>query len=134
MDSPEARPPLEIPWLFGRQGLMVLVTAIGATFLANDVAYLAGFILITGLLARGWSALAFKRVTYSRKTLTERAFCGDELILESSVSNPRPLPLPWLQVWEQLPHALEPEGWQERSYLQPDTVWADRGLALWPYQ
>src|SRR5437016_5556988 len=136
MDSPEARPLLETPWLFSRQGLglMLFITAVGATFLANDVAYLAGFLAVVGLMARGWSALAFTRVTYSRRTLTERAFCGDELILESSVSNPRLLPLPWLQVWEQLPLALEPEAWKERSYVQPDTVRAERGVALWPYQ
>jgi uncharacterized protein (DUF58 family) len=73
-------------------------------------------------------------VAYSRRVLGGRAFCGDELILESSLANPRPLPLPWVEVWEQLPLALEPAGWKERSFSQPDSVWVERGLGLWPYQ
>ena len=136
IESPEARPLVEPPWLFGRQGmaLLTLATLIAATFLANDVTYLAGCLLLLGLGARGWSKLAFARVQYSRRTLASRAFCGDELMLESSLANPRPLPLPWLEVWEQLPLALEPDGWRERSFAQPDSVWVERGLGLWPYQ
>jgi uncharacterized protein (DUF58 family) len=136
VDSPESRPLLQQPWLFTRQGLglMALITAIAATFLANDVAYLAASVLVIGLLSRAWAALAFTRVNYTRRTLQRRAFAGDELTLESEVSNPRPLPLAWVEVWEQIPHALEPEGWKERSYAQPDSVWVERGIALWPYQ
>ena len=59
---------------------------------------------------------------------------GDELVLESSLANPRPLPLPWIEVWEQLPFNLGPEGAGERSFLEPERVWVSRGLALWPYQ
>jgi uncharacterized protein (DUF58 family) len=42
--------------------------------------------------------------------------------------------LPWVEVWEQLPAALGPEGTGERSYLAPNRVWVNRGVALWPYQ
>jgi uncharacterized protein (DUF58 family) len=59
---------------------------------------------------------------------------GDDLVLESVVVNPRPLPLPWVEVWELMPFALQPYGWRERSYAQPDHVWVERGLSLWPYQ
>lgn len=136
IESPEARALVEPPWLFGKQGmaLLALVTVIAATFLANDVTYLAGCLLLLGLGARAWAALAFVRVQYRRRTLSTRAFCGDQLILESTVTNPRPLPLPWVEVWEQLPFALEPDGWRERSFNQPDSVWVERGLGLWPYQ
>jgi len=136
IESPEARPLVEPPWLFGRQGLalLCLITLVAATFLANDVTYLAGCLLLLGLGARAWAALAFSRVAYGRRTLGGRAFCGDELMLESSLANPRPLPLPWVEVWEQLSLALEPEGWKERSFAQPDNVWVERGLGLWPYQ
>ena len=136
MDSPEARAVSTVPWLFSRQGLalLALITALAATFLATDVTYLAGALLLVGLGAHAWSALAFGRVTYSRRTSRSRAFCGDQLALESVLANPRPLPLPWIEVWEQLPTQLAPEGSSERSFAQPERVWVSRGLALWPYQ
>jgi uncharacterized protein (DUF58 family) len=135
MDSPEARPLAAAPWLFGRQGLglLALVTAIAATFLATDITYLAGVLLLVGLTARAWAALAFTRVTYTRQPSRQRAFCGDRLDLESVLANPRLLPLPWVEVWEQLPAALQPEAPRERSYAEADRVWVSRGLAVWPY-
>jgi len=136
MDSPEARAATGVPWLFGRQGLgvLVLITLLAATFLATDVTFLAGALLLGGLAARAWAALAFAHVSYSRRTSRSRAFCGDALDLESSLANPRPLPLPWVEVWEHLPFNLGPDGPTERSFIDPDRVWAKRGLALWPYQ
>ena len=105
MDSPEARPVAQVPWLFGAQGLGLLafITAVAATFLATDVAYLAGALLLVGLGAHGWARLAFVRITYLRKPSRLRAFRGDELMLDSALSNPRLLPLPWVEVWELLP-------------------------------
>ena len=57
MDSPEARPPATVPWLFGAQGLGLLafITAVAGTFLATDVTYLAGALLLVGLGT--WGAL-----------------------------------------------------------------------------
>ena len=136
MDSPEARAPAATPWLFSRQGLVLLgvVTALAATFLATDITYLAGALLLVGLGAHGWSLLALARVRYSRTTSVARAFAGDEVRLQSTLANPRPLPLPWIEVWELLPQALQPDGAVEKSFDAPDRVWVSRGLALWPYQ
>src|SRR5205807_4014219 len=124
MDSPEARALAAEPWLFGRQGLglLALVMAIAATFLATDITYLAGALLLVGLAARAWAALAFARVSYTRRTSRVRAFCGDELALESTLANPRPLPLPWVEVWEHLPAALAPAGASERSFVDPNRM------------
>ncbi|HEY3061751.1 MAG TPA: DUF58 domain-containing protein [Chloroflexota bacterium] len=136
MDSPEARAPSNPPWLFGRQGLAVLalVAALAATFLVVDLAFLAGCLLLVGLLGKGWSAVSLVRVQFARRPLAERAFCGDDIEIEATLANPRPLPLPWLEVWERLPAALDPEGTVERSFAQPNAVWVQRGLSLWPYQ
>ena len=136
MDSPEARAATPVAWLVGRQGLglLLLITLLAATFLATDVTFLAGALLLCGLAARVWAALAFAHVGYSRRTSRSRAFCGDALELESSLANPRLLPLPWIEVWEHLPFNLGPEGPNERSFTDPERVWVSRGLALWPYQ
>lgn len=136
MDSPEVRALVPVPWLFSRQGLalLLLVTAIAGTYLATDVTYLAGALVLVGLSARGWAALAFSRVSYTRRLSRLRAFRGDQVELLSTLANPRLLPLPWVEVWEQLPENLSPDGSRERSFAQPDRVWVSRGLALWPYQ
>jgi uncharacterized protein (DUF58 family) len=136
VDSPESRALPDPPWLFGRQGLAVLalVAAVAATFLVVDLAFLAGCLLLVGLIGRLWSRLALVGVQFSRQILAQRAFCGDDVELEAVLANPRPLPLPWLEVWEQLPLALDPEGTLERSFAQPGSVWVQSGLSLWPYQ
>lgn len=136
MDSPEARPLAEAPWLFGRQGLAILalVTALAGTFLATDITYLAGVLLLVGLATRGWGAVALSRVNYRRKPSRERSFCGDQLSLDSVLENPRLLPLSWAEVWEELPIALQPEAPRERSFADSERVWVNRGVAVWPYQ
>ncbi len=136
MESPEARPLTVVPWLFTRQGLALLafITAVAATFLVTDVTYLAGALLLVGLVARAWAGVAFWRVRYTRTLSRARAFRGDALSMESTVANPRFLPLPWLEVWEHLPMALQPDGPHERSFDDPDRVWVNYGLAVWPYQ
>src|ERR1041385_4705457 len=107
MDSPEARPLASTPWLFTRQGLALLtaITALAATFLATDITYLAGALLLVGVGAKAWSTVALTRVRYSRGTSVQRAFAGDEVQLESTLANPRPLPLPWIEGWGLLPPA-----------------------------
>jgi uncharacterized protein (DUF58 family) len=136
MDSPEARPLLGAPWVFGRNGLavMALVTALAATFRVTDITFMAGALLLIGLAAQAWARLAFIGLTYTRRLSNSRAFRGDALVLESTLANPRLLPLPWLEVWEQLPADLQTDGPGERSYAEPERVWVSRGLALWPYQ
>lgn len=136
MDSPESRGIAVPPWLFSRQGLIILglVAAVAATFLVVDIAFLAGCLVVIGLLGRAWAAVALKRVGFSRRTSQPRAFCGDTIDLESTVSNPRPLPLPWLEIWELIPASLQPEETRERSFARPDQVWVQRGMSLWPYQ
>jgi uncharacterized protein (DUF58 family) len=136
MDNPEARAPLAPPWLFGRRGIAILglVTLLAATVATPDVAYLAACLFLAGLLARAWAAAAFERVTYARRPLTSRVFCGDELIVESSLVNAKPLPMPWVEVWEQLPLALAAEEQVERSLDDPRRGWLRRGLSIGPYR
>src|SRR5207244_4458908 len=94
MDSPEGRAPVALPWLFGRQGLalLALVTAISATIRATDIVFVGCALLLVGLAARAWARFALVGVIFTHRTLNDRAFCGDELVLESSLANPRPLP------------------------------------------
>src|SRR5919201_6216186 len=56
------------------------------------------------------------------------------LNLETTLGNVKPLPLPWAEVWERLPLALEPDGEREGSLAQAGTIWVKRGTAVWPYR
>ncbi|HEV7663001.1 MAG TPA: DUF58 domain-containing protein [Chloroflexota bacterium] len=136
MDSPEARATSTPPWLFDRQGLALatFVMIVAAALRAADITFLAAALLLVGLAAHAWAKLAFVRLTYTRRTSTSRAFCGDQVQLESTLANPGPLLLPWLEIWERLPAALGPVGPNERSYVDPERVWVNRGVGLWPYQ
>jgi uncharacterized protein (DUF58 family) len=137
MDSPESRGLFSAPpWLFTRQGLVVLavVALIALAMAAIDVAILSTCLLIVGLVGWAWSRGALARVTCTRGTRKARAFCGEDIVVETRVTNARPLPLPWAEVWEMYPRALEPDGEREPSYAARGTVWVCQGLALWPYQ
>jgi uncharacterized protein (DUF58 family) len=140
VDSPEARLPVDAPWLFGAQGLAILagVTLVAAAASAPDIALLSGCLLLVGLCARGWAAAALARVEYQRRALGTRLFAGDVLTLETRLGNVKALPLPWVEVWERLPLAFEPEpetgGEREGSLAQPGTMWVKRGTAVWPYR
>lgn len=136
MQNPDARPPHSTPALFGGYGLLFLlgVTLIAARMSAPWVALLAGSLLLVGALARLWARYSLARLTYTRRLSAPRAFCGDTLVLETRLGNRKLLPLPWVEVWERLPLALDPGEALEPSPESPGYGWVSQGAALWPYQ
>jgi uncharacterized protein (DUF58 family) len=58
-------------------------------------------------LARLWSHLSLIGVQFHRRITEPRVFPGEELHLKIQVSNRKPLPLPWIQVEDQVPAGLE---------------------------
>ena len=59
------------------------------------------------LLVRGitilWERYSLKRIEFRRQLSTKRAFFGEEVVLELDIANRKPLPLPWLEIEEELP-------------------------------
>lgn len=136
MSSPETRPPRPVPWLFDVWGMALLAaaTVVATLGAAHQVALLAGGLALVGLLARGWSRLALRRLSYVRRAVPPRAFCGDTLVLETSLGNRKALPLAWLEAWERVPAGLSVEGHTEPSAELPGAVWVGQGACLWPYR
>lgn len=136
MENPERRSPHQVPWLFGAFGLagLLLATLLAASLSALQVTLLAGTLLLLGLGARLWAALALKGLIYRRQTVPRRAFCGETLVLETSLGNRKLLPLPWIEVWERLPLALDPGGPLQRSLVSARHAWMSQGASLRPYQ
>ena len=72
------------------------------------------FILIVGVFgffiaigARIWSRLSLEDVMYERKLPGNAVFVGDEFDIEISVTNAKPIPMPWLRIADTVPIGLE---------------------------
>jgi uncharacterized protein (DUF58 family) len=59
--------------------------------------------LLTGGIARLWDRYCFSRFEYRRRVRPSRAFFGDQVHLEIEFSNRKLLPLPWVQIDEEIP-------------------------------
>ena len=90
-------------------GFLVLAAAL---LLLAGILHQGGLLLVAVLLvllfgvAKLWEKYALRRVEYSRRVSATRAFFGDEVRLELSVANRKPLPLPWVSIAEELDEAL----------------------------
>src|SRR5262249_17770433 len=136
MYNPDVRPPQAMPALFGGYGLLFLLaaTVLAARLSAPWVALLTGSLCLVGLLARFWARYSLARLTYGRRLSSPRAFCGDTLVLETTLGNRKLLPLPWVEAWERLPLALDPGAAIEASPGTPGYGRPCPGPALWAYQ
>ncbi|MBI4304411.1 MAG: DUF58 domain-containing protein [Chloroflexi bacterium] len=60
------------------------------------------FFLASGA-ARLWGRYCLERVEYRRKLSSNRVFFGEEVQLDVEVANRKPLPLPWIQIDDEMP-------------------------------
>ena len=86
-------------WLFFTVMLLIfsLLTKQVPLFIVALIFFMAGGI------ARLWDHYALNRVEYHRHLSSNRVFFGEEVKMVVEVSNRKILPLPWLQVEEQIP-------------------------------
>lgn len=138
LDSPEVHVVSGTPWLMTWRGLAVMAAlgTIAAALAAADLAFLAASLFAAGAIGFLYGHASFWAIGYTRRLSSTRAFQGDSVTLSSALANPRPLPVPWLEVWEALPAALTPPATEpvERSFADPRRVWLRQGLAAWPYR
>lgn len=62
--------------------------------------------LLSGGVARLWNRYCLSRVEYRRKLSASRVFFGEEVQLEVEVTNRKPLPLPWIQIDDEVPEEV----------------------------
>lgn len=84
---------------------LVLAGLVGS---AGAVVGLGVFLLLAGGLARAWAARSLDSVTFERRLTERRAFPGDTIHVRYRVTNRKALPLPFLELREQLPEPLCP--------------------------
>lgn len=94
--------------LIGNYWIFISVALVILSFLINQVPLLlvALIFFLTGAIARLWERYCLSRIEYSRKLSAEKAFFGDDVHLDISVANRKPMPLPWFSIEEEVPADL----------------------------
>jgi uncharacterized protein (DUF58 family) len=89
-------------WLW----LAVLILIISLALHQVALALICLLFLLTGGVTRLWNRFCLHRVEYQRRLSHNQVFFGDEIVFEIEVANRKPLPLPWLQVEDELPEKV----------------------------
>ena len=100
--------------------------------LADSTVLLALGVLLfgTGGAARLWARVSLEDVTYHRELTESRAFVGETVQLRLHLSNEKFLPVPWLEVRDQLPRNLPVSGGRPRPSGLPRVAYLFRNTSL----
>ncbi len=131
-----------VGYLLGKPGLIALLVAFifAAWYRQITIAILLGLILSTAALSRLWSRLSLVGVSCQRFISERRAFPGEIIEFKLSVTNRKLLPLPWIQVEDELPLAfasdinLEPSQHPHTGLLACNTAMLWYSEVSWRYQ
>jgi uncharacterized protein (DUF58 family) len=105
--------------------LAALLVAIGALAGAPGLLLIAGITLAYGSLTRIWTRYGMREVSYRRTLGAQRAVVGDEVPLDITIWNRKPLPLPWIAADDPITDGI---GVRERPLLDRDEQFSRRSL------
>jgi uncharacterized protein (DUF58 family) len=89
-------------WLF--IAIVLLITSLA---LHQVPLLLISFLfLLTGGISRLWNRFCLHRLEYHRHLSHNQVFFGEEIVFEVEIANRKPLPLPWLQIEDELPEEV----------------------------
>lgn len=118
-------------WLF----LAVLLLLAAAVLRQGALLLVAVFLFLVSAVAFLWAKYSLRRLEYSRKLSATRAFFGDEVTLELTVANRKILPLPWLDIREELDEELTPRSVKVSPSYKPKRVYLHNLFSLgWYHQ
>jgi uncharacterized protein (DUF58 family) len=93
---------LNWPGLLAMAGILVLAAWNGQA----SIVVLTSLLFSSAGLAKLWSHLSLARVSCRRQLSERRVFPGEKINVKLQVANRKPLPLPWIQVDDEIPQAL----------------------------
>ncbi len=107
-----------------------ILAAVG--LLADSTVLLALGVLLfgTGGASRLWARISLEDVEYRRELAESRAFVGETVRLRLHLSNAKFLPVPWVEVREQLPRNLPISGGRPRPSGIPRVAYLFRNTSL----
>ncbi|HMM40522.1 MAG TPA: DUF58 domain-containing protein [Thermomicrobiales bacterium] len=108
----------------------VILAALGQPLLVL-LCLLVAVVLVAALV---WQRYGLANVAYTRMLSATRAFPGEELTIELAVENRKLLPLPWLEVRDELPAALDYTDLAPEPSAKPGVVIGKLTYTLGPYQ
>lgn len=108
----------------------VILAALGQPLLVL-LSLLVAVVLVAALI---WQRYGLANVVYTRTLSATRAFPGEDLTIELTVENRKLLPLPWLEVRDELPAALDYDDLAAEPSAKPGVVVGKLTYTLGPYQ
>lgn len=98
--------------MFGRAAMLTcgLILAAAVLLRSAPLFLLAALVGVAGLAARLGERWCLRGLDYARRPGTRRAFWGEQVPLDATVTNAKLLPVPWLRVLDEAPEALVPAG------------------------
>jgi uncharacterized protein (DUF58 family) len=89
-------------WLF----IAVLILIISLALHQVPLALISLMFILTGGVSRLWNRYCLRRVEYRRRLSQNQVFFGEDVTFEIEITNRKPLPLPWLQIEDELPEKV----------------------------
>lgn len=89
-------------WLF----FAFLILVISLVLHQVPLVLISLLFLLTGGISRLWNRFCLRRVEYNRRLSQDKVFFGEEIVYEIEVANRKPLPLPWIQIEDELPQNI----------------------------
>jgi uncharacterized protein (DUF58 family) len=86
--------------------IAVLILIVSLALHQVPLALISLLFILTGGVSRLWNRYCLHRIEYHRSLSQNQAFFGDEIVFEIEVTNRKPLPLPWLQIEDELPEKV----------------------------
>ena len=86
-------------WIF----LAVLIIIVGLALQQVALFLIAFLFVLTGGASRLWNRFCLHRIEFRRNLSADKVFFGEEVVYEIEVANRKLLPLPWLQIEDELP-------------------------------
>ena len=118
--------------LFGESWISasVVLLLLGLTSGSVPLAGLGLLVFGTGGLARLWVRLSLERVRYTRVLPESRAFVGETVRVLLRIANEKFIPVPWVEVREQLPEAMPAPDVHTHPSGIPGVVFMSRSTSL----
>lgn len=98
------------------------------------VFFAAGFALVLGLLPELWYRFAFRQLFVSHQVSQQHARFGERLTFSLTIENQKWLPLPWLEIEEELPQAAEFLTGHISPTYKPERNALVNACSLWAFQ